>query len=314
MLRTFSLLSALTLFVAQDALAQNTAPANGEQLSVEEEPYAYIEEIDEPPERTLQRFRKSFFQGFRLSGGWIGSGAENDLNISHLSTSTSFAVPLGSFDHLLILTPNFRVDFLDGPTQVDAPPQLYQAGVKLFWRKKLHDRWGVSVLLNPAVRSDFDTTEDTVRIFALALASWQWVPDKLKLSFGVVYLDRDDIPILPAIGLLWTPTPDWRFDLLFPRPKASYRLFQNSYHSETWCYVGGGLGGNTWAVRRASGASDELTLRDFRVALGLERLVDGGSSSFIEAGFVFGRTLEYQSSNQQFDFNDAFLIRGGFTY
>jgi hypothetical protein len=29
------------------------------------------------------------------------------------------------------------------------------------------------------------------------------VPDKLSLSFGAVYLDRADLPLLPAVGLTW---------------------------------------------------------------------------------------------------------------
>ena len=35
---------------------------------------------------------------------------------------------------------------------------------------------------------------------------------------GVDYLDRDDVRLLPVFGLLWTPSDDWRIDLVQPFP------------------------------------------------------------------------------------------------
>ena len=43
----------------------------------------------------------------------------------------SIAVPLGSFEILLILTNGFEVDFLDGPAQVDARARLKDVGADL---------------------------------------------------------------------------------------------------------------------------------------------------------------------------------------
>jgi hypothetical protein len=224
------------------------------------------------------------------------------------------AVPLGSFENLLIATPGFDVDYLDGPIQVDTPPRLYNVGVDLMWRKQFNDRWGSMVAVRPGVASDFQTSQDAFRITGRALATWQWVPERLSLLFGVVYLDRNDLPVLPGVGLIWTPSPDWRLDLIFPRPKLARRLAFWPQQFEDWVYLGGSLGGRTWAVERASGDTDQLTLRDYRLFLGWERIVDGGSGLFVEAGWVLGRKLEYERVPLTLSFDDALLIRGGITY
>jgi hypothetical protein len=164
------------------------------------------------------------------------------------------------------------------------------------------------------VSRDLHTSQDAIRITGRALATWQWVPEHLSLLFGVVYLDRNDIPTLPAVGLIWTPTPDWRMDLIFPRPKLARRLTFTPRQREDWAYLGGSIGGRTWAVERLSGISDQLTLRDYRFYLGLERITDGGGGLFAEVGYVFGRKLEYESLPLTRSLSDAVMIRGGIRY
>jgi hypothetical protein len=265
--------------------------------------------FDEAP---VERFKRGFFQRAGLNGGWLGSDTE--LEISSWEASVSVAVPLGSFENLLIITPQFRVDYLAGPEIPDAPSQLYETGATLFWRKVFSERWSGSAIVAPMVRSDFETDADGLRIFGLGLLSWYWIPDELKLSFGAVYLDRNDISLLPALGLEWTPTPWWKLELMFPRPRLAYRLAKEGASSEWWGYLGGALGGNTWAVQRSDGSSDELSLRDYRLVLGIERLVAGGGGWFAETGWVFGRQLEYESVPGEWEFADTWMIRAGMAY
>jgi hypothetical protein len=206
------------------------------------------------------------------------------------------------------------VDFLDGPAELDLPSQLYNVGLDLMWRKQFNDRWGSMIAVRPGLASDFQTSQDAIRITGRALATWQWVPERLSLLFGVVYLDRNDVPILPGVGLIWTPNPDWRLDLIFPRPKLARRLVFVPRELEDWVYLGGSLGGRTWAVERWPGVPDQLTMRDYRLFLGWERILDGGSGLFLEAGYVFGRELEYEVDPMTQSFDDAFMLRAGVRY
>ena len=207
-----------------------------------------------------------------------------------------------------------EMDYVDGPAGVDVPGRLYNAGLDLMWRTQWDERWGSMIAVAPAVASDFQSNVDAVRITGRALATWQWVPDRVTLIFGVVYLDRNDLNVLPGAGMIWKPTPDFRLDLMFPRPKVAWRLGHLPEEREDWLYVSGTLGGRTWAVERESGISDQLTLRDYRISLGCERIVEGGGGLFAEIGWVFGRELEYDSPPFALSFDDAVVARAGVAY
>jgi hypothetical protein len=134
------------------------------------------------------------------------------------------------------------------------------------------------------------------------------------LSLGVVYFDRDDVPLLPAFGATWTPTPQWKIDATMPRPRIAHRLWKNCDQAEGWAYIAGTMGGNTWAVKRDSGLSDDLSIRDFRLLFGYEVVRQGNRGLFIEGGYVFGRTIEYESQIGDTDLDDALMVAAGWKF
>jgi hypothetical protein len=170
------------------------------------------------------------------------------------------------------------------------------------------------ILVTPSVRSDFQTSDNAFRLFGLGLLTWQWVPKTLSVSGGVVYTGRHDFPVLPAMGLLWTPSPLWKYDIQFPSPRISYRLAKSGSEHETWGYVSGVFGGNTWAVKRTGGVADELTLSDLRLVFGLEHLQPQNRSVFVEAGYVFNRSIEYTNTGFQQDLEAAMMLRMGVAF
>lgn len=266
------------------------------------------------PEAPLNRFRNSFFQGVGTSYSSIGSDPDADIVVRTIDVSASFAIPMGSMENVISITPYFRADLLQAAAVFDVPDALYDTGVKTLWRRPLSERLGSMVLVTPSVRSDFQTSEQAFRLFGLGLLTWQWVPQRLSISGGAVYTGRADYPVLPAMGLLWTPTPGWKYDIQFPSPRIAYRIAKNGCSHETWGYVSGVFGGNTWAVKRAGGVSDELTLSDLRLVLGLEHLQPENRSVFVEAGYVFNRSIEYRNVAFQQDLDSALMLRMGVSF
>jgi len=148
----------------------------------------------------------------------------------------------------------------------------------------------------------------------MALLQWKLVPDKLSMTGGAIYTGRQDFPMLPMMGLLWIPSPLWKLDIQFPSPRISRRLMKDGANSETWGYLAGVFGGNTWAVRRANGTDDQLTLRDLRLVLGVEHLLTENRGVFVETGWVFSRSMEYGNTPGQINFGDALLLRAGIQF
>lgn len=279
---------------------------------VEEAPYVHPPHcpccINETP---ITRFRQSFYQGTSLTGGYLSDGGDDALSIAHYEATVRFGIPLDGMDNVLIIAPSFRQEMVNGPANIDIADNLFVTGVNFTWMKKYSDRLRTLAMVSPSIRSDFEATDDAVRVFGLGLLTYSLIPKKLDASVGVVYLDRDDIPILPALGITWTPKPWWQFDLNFPRPRIAYRTDKDGGFSENWVYTGVALGGNTWAVERANGTNDVLTLRDYQWVFGWEHLREGGRGLFAETGFAFGRSLEYERGGEEVDFDNALFVRLG---
>jgi hypothetical protein len=268
----------------------------------------------QPDEIELSRFKKQALQSVSVSAGGLFEFDHPELNSSFLEVGVGTGIPLGSFDRILGVTPRFRIDWIDAASAIDIPNQLYEFELQFFGRRPINDRLSLMAIVSPSVRSDLTTSQDSFRLFALGLLNWQCVPDRLMLSTGVVMLGRADLPVLPAVGVVWTPNRRTKLDLRFPLTKFSYRLAKNGGQSETWLYASGGIGGNTWAVTRNNGQTDELSLRDYRLSVGLERLVNGGGGCFAELGIALGRRLEYERTDSEIEFDDAALIRAGWRY
>jgi hypothetical protein len=219
-------------------------------------------------EQPIRRFKKQAIQSVSVSGGWLGATRGNDLSSSFFETSIGLGVPLGLIGrkfagsdqqvssrrteqvangapNILGITPSFRVDFIDAAPGIDVPAELFETGINFFYRKPIDDRWSAMAIVRPSVRSDFTTSDEAFRIFGLGLLNWDYRPDVLSFSFGAVYLDRADLPLLPAVGLTWTPKPTSKLDLRFPQSKLAFRLAKDGGNSETWSYVTAGIGGNT---------------------------------------------------------------------
>jgi len=266
------------------------------------------------PTPQLVRFRQGSYQGSNVAAGYIHDDSSTGVAISTLDVNAVFAVPLGSMDNLLILTPYVRSDYLNSAAALDLPDALYDTGVKAFWKKPINDRLSAMFLFTPSMRTDFNSTSGAFRMFGMGLMVWQAVPDKLSLSGGVVYTGRADFPVLPGMGVLWTPTPDWRYDIQFPSPRISHRLQQDPGQSETWAYLSGVFGGNTWSVQRPSGTSDQLTMSDLRLMLGIEKIFNENRGYFGEVGYVFNRYFEYASLPAQTDLDSTWMLRAGISF
>jgi hypothetical protein len=194
----------------------------------------------------------------------------------------------------LQMAPRFGWHLLDGPNNADLPPQLYDFGLDTTLYVPAGAKWAFLGMAGPSMFSDFkNTSSQAFRMTGRAIAFYQW-SETTKLAGGFLYLGRSDIKALPAGGVFYTPNPDVKAEIFFPKPKVSYRLSHDD-GSERWCYLAGEFGGNSWAIQRANGLDDQVAYRDYRLILGLEQTAKADYRWLIETGFVFGRRIQYQS-------------------
>jgi hypothetical protein len=126
------------------------------------------------------------------------------------------------------------------------------------------------------------------------------------LVFGVDYLGRDDVAVLPVFGVSLHDhyIPGLRYDLIFPRPRIDYVL------TDDWRgYLSANMDGGTWDIELPNGTGQVMTYRDFRLVLGFEHADEDSGLSAWEFGYVFGRELEYRNNPTSTRFEDAFVLQ-----
>jgi hypothetical protein len=266
-----------------------------------------------PPTR-ISEYKKGAFQKLVFTGTWLPRDSEQNLGWSRWDVALSIGVPAPTIEWPLLLTPTFTVLQTEGPMTPSLPAELYQASLQMTWLPKISERWRLILSVNPGVYSDFQSTDSSAfRITGLGLAAYDWVPDRLNLVLGVVYLDRDDINILPAAGLTWTPNDDWKLELVMPRPRLARRL-NYDVDFENWLYLAGEIGGGTWQIQLDDMTTQRMTVRDFRIVLGVERKLDGGAGGRLEVGYVLGRQIEFRDDPTTYPLGDTFMLRGGVAF
>ncbi|MDZ4819025.1 MAG: DUF6268 family outer membrane beta-barrel protein, partial [Planctomycetota bacterium] len=259
-------------------------------------------------------WRKGFVQQVSTLATYLPKLNDEGMGQTDFENMIMVGVPFPTRDTPLVISPGFDFHLLDGPTQTDLPPRLYDMYTQFRWLAKINERWSTTIAATPGYYTDYqNNTSEAFRITGQAFGIWEWRPESM-LIFGVVYLDRDNLSILPAGGLVWKPNETTRLDLIFPRPRYLKRFRKGSFF-EDWWYIAGEFGGGQWAIQREDGSDDVFTLTDYRISAGLERKSkDYFFGGRIEAGYVFGRQIEYRSNIGNFDPSDTLFVRAGLFY
>lgn len=242
---------------------------------------------------------------------WVlGGNAADDLGI----VTNEFRVKLES-PRLKVLTasPRFGWHLLDGPAISDLPAQLYDASVEAVFSMPIRDQWFLQAAVSPSLFTDGQNLSgDAFRLPSRLLVFWTCT-DKLTLSGGIVYLDRENVSFLPSAGAIWKPSDDWRIEAIMPRPRVAWR-YDHDTDRANWLYVVGEFGGGSWAIEPNTGLNDVATLTDYRCLLGWEQIRPQGLDLRLEGGLVFNRSLEYLSTGVDLSLPATGLVRLSLTY
>ncbi len=259
----------------------------------------------EPPERWLSIDRTS------LETTWLPGGSEPD-SFGFLTFDVRGKLVFPRLP-MLAITPRFGAHLLDGPLVTDMPGHLYDTSLETVVSLPLGESLFVQGAVAPSLFSDGENrSSDAFRIPSRLLFFYNHT-ETLTLSAGLFYLDREDINFIPAAGLIYKPSDRFRVELMVPRPKVAWQ-YASDLASERWVYIVGEFGGNSWAVRRASGLDDIVSYRDYRALLGWELKNEQGPDIWLEAGYVFSRELEYVSTGTATDLAETALLRIGLAY
>lgn len=212
------------------------------------------------------------------------------------------------------LVPKFDWSFLSGPRSPDLPPQLYRLSLQFNFAIDMDANTRLHMQIAPTWATDFDAgAGESFRMIAGGLfthdLSREWM-----LALGAVYLDRPDLPALPLGGVRWRPADNLELNLMFPQPRAAWRFDTEDSGTERWFFIGGGLGGGSWAFERAGGSSDRVGYLDLRILAGIERREPDGDRDIFEVGYIFDRRLDFATGPGDQNLPGTLVIRSGVVY
>lgn len=263
--------------------------------------------------------RTRLLHEIRIEDTWLARFSDDGFGVNSTNMFASFAMPFLYNPSPLVITPGFTYHSWDGPDSTlflgspDLPARAYDAYLDTAWRPQVTSWFGADLGVRVGVYSDFNSvTSDSIRIQGRGLAVITFSP-QFQIAAGVWYLDRLRVKLLPAGGIIWTPNPDTRLDIVFPNPKLAQRLTTVG-NTDIWGYLAGEYGGGKWTIERASGMNDTIDYNDIRVMLGLEWINFSGLRGNFEVGYVFDREIVYRSGTPDVKPSDTLMLRLGLSY
>ena len=215
----------------------------------------------------------------------------------------------------------FAFTEIDAPVAVGLPSEVYETSLGFAWMRRISDRWMMRYMASASFATDGNNqSSDAWRFRGGAFAIYRRNP-KWTWTFGAMALGRNDLPFVPAVGVIYQPNPAIRFDLIMPRPRLAFLLVDQG-ERQRWGYVGAAINGTTWGVRRVDGINDQLTYGDFRLVLGWESTptpepgmpFTRGRKFGGEIGYVFSRDFEWEDADVEIPLDDSLMVRATFSF
>ncbi|MCA9114962.1 MAG: hypothetical protein KDA79_07730 [Planctomycetaceae bacterium] len=233
---------------------------------------------------------------------------------------------------LFSMTHEFDMRSWDGPTSSrTGPPNLAHAGFpeelyRFGWDLELatpanQGPWSMQLAFNPSINSDLQQSlssdawnlDGRAIMFFKTSPYWTW-------ALGAGFWDRVNDRVIPYAGAIWTPDDRWEWRLVFPEPRISYFL-GNVWGIASWFYVRGQYHVEAYEVQLKDRTNrsaffprqEKMEIEDWRVLAGM-RSENGFMTTFIEAGWVFDRKVDFINETSSFDISSGFIARAGIRY
>jgi len=273
--------------------------------SYPENPNTFMGEVNqtfEPVVTSVNNWREQAFrEKIVLDYTYIPGGSNSDsFGIHEIDLQARFKFPawsrLGADSPLatpLYLTPGFSFNLLDWPPGAGLPSSVYEAYLEMEWNPRLGPAFATELSIRMGVYSDFKKlNSDSFQIQGRAVGVLTIQEEAILFKAGVIYLGREHISLLPTVGIVFFPTSDTRFDLVFPDPKLAFQM--NTFQTvDVWGYLRAEYGGGSWTMDLGGGTIPQVDYNDVRIAVGME-FHNQKESSFdghLEIGYAVDREI-----------------------
>lgn len=254
--------------------------------------------------------RSSILQGAAVDFSYLANSKNVQSGMYQIEGSATFGFPCPSLNTPLLISPICQWTEWNVPNQLQNDLgnklSLISAGLSMEYLGPVHDSLLLDLNLDLLWASDTHArTSEALRIIGYGSAIWR-LGDRSRMVLGVSYNDVGHFKIVPIAGLLFKPTDDLVLELLFPRPKISWKLPDHCHSNSRsnapyWIYLAGEYETGKWNIRAKNGSlfSDKTTYsyHDVRLFGGIERKSLSELNWALEGGIAFDRHLQVDNSD-----------------
>ena len=216
---------------------------------------------------------------------------------------------MGPQNWVFSVAPQFGYRSWDGPNGIALSPDAYRFGMGFQLATPANGPFSIQLDFNPSINSDFEKSlrSNAYQFDGSGILYYRF-SQQLMFAFGAGFLDRVDDQVIPYAGFVYTPNDFWEFRILYPESYISLFL-GNMYGISQWAYLRGEYHIEAYEVA-IQNTRDQIEIEDYRVLLGI-RSEGYGVASFLEAGWVFGRNVNFRGPTRDFDPSSGFIARFG---
>ena len=267
------------------------------------------------------RTEERFIPRYAVAGGYISWASDADFSsaigsLSQWETGVRTNVPVFETDKIRLTAGiQYRynqLNFTGAPAPLaNMDFDLHRLDVPFNFWADLNSRWKLWIRLQPGWYSDFDNVgSDDFILTTLALLSYQW-NEKARIAFGGYYSrDLGEPRLLPAVGFIFEPDPQWSIALTFPKAEVAYAP------NRDWFIAGRVfLSGAGWNITDPAGGSNDVDLdyKSMRIGLGVERRLSGALWAYVDGGAQMGQEISIEGAPYVFerDLDTSVFVTGG---
>lgn len=260
-----------------------------------------------------------------------------DFGIFEFNSEMRYTAP-GPMQHIFSIAPQFNLRSWEGPgtgprtfnmaTNPRSAPDngftplsgdVYRFGLDLRLTTPAYGPYTFEFGFNPSIGTDFERgLESEAWSFDGQGALFFRASPRYMVVLGAMFWDRVNDRVLPYAGVVFTPNQYLEIRALFP--KAEISLFLGApWGVPQWLYLAGEYHIEAYQVavntiNDPAVAQNRIQIEDWRLMLGV-RSEQGVMTSFLEAGWVFGRDVEFlRKATPGFDISSGFIARFGIRY
>ena len=189
---------------------------------------------------------------------------------------------------------NYSDETLDAPDSARLPDSLRSVAVSMGVDYRTTDRLTLGGRISPGLSSDFKAVSGRDVRVPVAFHAQYRASAELTYLGGLAYTGGNrTLPVMPMLGVLYTPSERWTFALGMPRTGVIYRPYRGME-----LHLGAESGRGEYHLHDASLGSDVISYRDYRGVAGVETALCSFLKLGIAGGYAFDRKFVFYDGNR----------------